>query len=118
MTTALRPGESPPPDAPPAPPTPEPGPTGFGITIEAVPPGYAARLGLGADAGVIITAVQRGGAADRAGLRPGDVIVEADRHPVRSPDEVVAAARDGRAVFLVRRGGAQEYVGLAVGNTQ
>jgi serine protease Do len=118
VTTALRPGESPAPAAPPPAPPPEPGPTGFGITIEAVPPGYAARLGLGAEVGVIIMAVQRGGAADRAGLRPGDVIVEADRRAVRGTDDVVAAARDGRAVLLVRRGAGQEYVGLAIGNTQ
>ena len=117
LTTALRPGEAPP-GPPPPPPPPEPGPTGFGITIEAVPPAYAARMGLGPDGGVAIMAVQRGGAADRAGLRPGDVILEADRRPARGTDDVVAAARDGRAVFLVRRGASQEYVGLAIGNTR
>ncbi len=116
MTTALRPGEAPPPSAPPPPPPPEPGPTGFGITIEAVPPAYAARAGLPQGEGAIIMAVQRGGAADRAGLRPGDVIVMADGQTVRSPQDVVAAAQDGRAVFLLRRGAAQEFVGVAVGN--
>ena len=118
VTTALRPGESPPPAAPPPPPPPTPGPTGFGITIETLPPAYAARLGLGPVGAVVIMGVQRGGAADQAGLRPGDVILEADRRPVRGTDDVVAAARDGRAVFLVRRGASQEYVGLAIGNTQ
>ena len=116
MSTALRPGESPPPSAPPAPAPVEPGPTGFGITIESVPPDYAARVGLPQREGALIMAVQRGGAADRAGLRPGDVILDADGHVVRSPDDVVSAARDGRAVFLIRRGAAQEFVGLAVGN--
>ncbi len=118
VTTGLRPGEAPPPSAPPPPPPAEPGPTGFGITIEALPPQLAPRIGLEPGIGVVIRAVQRGGAADRAGLRPWDVVVEADRRPVRGTDDVVAAARDGRAVFLVRRGATQEYVGLAVGNTQ
>ena len=118
VTTALRPGESAPPNAPPPAPPAEPGPTGFGITIEALPPAYSARLGLPPEGGVIIMAVQRGGAADRAGLRPGDVIVEADRQPARDTDAVVAAARDGQAVFLVRRGATQQYVGLAIGNTR
>ncbi|MBK6532172.1 MAG: PDZ domain-containing protein [Deltaproteobacteria bacterium] len=88
------------------------------MTIETLPPAYAARLGLGPVGAVVIMGVQRGGAADQAGLRPGDVILEADRRPVRGTDDVVAAARDGRAVFLVRRGASQEYVGLAIGNTQ
>ena len=118
VITALRPGESAPPNAPPPAPPAEPGPTGFGITIEALPPAYAARLGLSTEGGVIIMAVQRGGAADRAGLRPGDVIVEADRQPANDTDAVVAAARDGQAVFLVRRGATQQYVGLAIGNTR
>ena len=118
VITALRPGESAPPNAPPPAPPAEPGPTGFGITIEALPPAYAARLGLSTQGGVIIMAVQRGGAADRAGLRPGDVIVEADRQPANDTDAVVAAARDGQAVFLVRRGATQQYVGLAIGNTR
>jgi S1-C subfamily serine protease len=64
---------------------------------------------------VVILEVHRGGAADRAGLRPGDVILQADGRDVRSTDDVIQAARDGRAVFLVRRGNAQEYVGLNTG---
>ncbi len=118
VTTGLRPGEAPPPSAPPPPPPAEPGPTGFGITIEALPANFAARLGVPAGLGVIIMEVWRGLAADRAGLRPGDVILEADRQPVRGTDDVMASARDGRAVFLIRRGMGQEYVGLAVGNAQ
>ncbi len=114
LTTALRPGESPAPRAPPPPPAPEPGPTGFGMGIDAVPAFLAARYNLGAGEGVVIVEVQRGGAADRGGLRPGDVILRADGQPVRRVEDVIAAARDGRAVFLVRRGMAQEFIGLQI----
>jgi len=115
VTTALRPGETLPSGPPPAAAPPEPGPTGFGVYIDAIPPVGAQRLGLPPGVGVVILEVHRGGAADRAGLRPGDVILQADGRDVRSTDDVIQAARDGRAVFLVRRGNAQEYVGLNTG---
>jgi putative serine protease PepD len=38
-------------------------------------------------------AVQAHGPADRAGLRSGDVIIEADRHPITSADELIVAIR-------------------------
>jgi len=114
MVTALRPGEAPPPSAPPPPPAPEAGPTGFGMGIDAVPPFLAQRYGLAPGEGVVIVEVQRGGAADRSGLRPGDVIVQADGQPVRNVESVIASAQDGRAVFLVRRGTAQEFIGLQI----
>lgn len=114
FATTLRPGESPAPPGPPPAPPPEPGPTGFGMGIDAVPPFLAERYGLEAGTGVVIVEVQRGGAADRAGLRPGDVIVQADGQPVRNIESVIEAARDGRAVLLVRRGTAQEFIGLRI----
>jgi serine protease Do len=58
--------------------------------------------------GVVVTAVEPGSAAEEAGLRRGDVIVEVDRKAVRGVDEykkALAAVRKGRGVlFLVRRG--------------
>ncbi|MEZ4408252.1 MAG: trypsin-like peptidase domain-containing protein [Polyangiales bacterium] len=116
VTTAMRPGESAAPATPPATPAAEPGPTGFGISIENLPAAYAQRMGLPQGTGVLIAQVQRGGAADRSGLRPGDVVLQADGREARSTDVVVEAARDGRAVLLVRRGRAQEFVGVYTGN--
>jgi putative serine protease PepD len=51
--------------------------------------------------GVVIAAIQRGGPADRAGLRPGDVITAVDGKPTRTSDELasaLAALRPGRIV--------------------
>lgn len=112
LTTIARPGDRAVP--PPPPPTPDPEPTGFGMVIDAMNPVIAQRAGLVGNQGVVIVQVHRGGAADRAGLRPGDVILMADGAAVAAPDAVVAAARDGRAVLLVRRGQSQEFVGLSV----
>jgi S1-C subfamily serine protease len=113
VTTGLRPGDAvrshtPPQWAPVA----DPEPSGVGITINPVPPFAAQRLGLPRGIGVMITDVLRGGAADRAGLRVGDVIVEADGNPVRVPEDLVSAVRDRQVVMLVRRNATQEYVGI------
>ena len=66
--------------------------------------------------GVVVTAVEPGSAADEAGIRRGDVIVEVDRKPIRSLDEykkTVAAIRKGKGVlFLVRRGESTLFLAL------
>ena len=39
----------------------------------------------------MVTDVVSGSPAERAGLKPGDVIVEVDRQPIASSDDAVAA---------------------------
>lgn len=64
----------------------------------------------------MVTAIEPGSAADEAGIRRGDVIVEVDRKLVRNLDEykkAVAAIRKGRGVlFLVRRGDSTLFLAL------
>ncbi|MEZ4390461.1 MAG: trypsin-like peptidase domain-containing protein [Polyangiales bacterium] len=112
VTTALRPGAQPARGAPSMAVPPDPAPESFAMTIADLAPGYAQQLGIPAGQGVVITEVQRAGAADRAGLLPGDIILRADGAPVTGARVVVDAARDGYAVLLVRRGRLQEFVGL------
>jgi serine protease Do len=52
--------------------------------------------------GAVITEVQAGSAADRAGLQPGDVIREIDKKPVASVDDAMAAMHDGKKTHLLR----------------
>ena len=63
----------------------------MGVALQNVTPSLAERLNLGVEAGVLITTVERGSAADRAGLQgglggnssgTGDVIVALDGEPV------------------------------------
>jgi putative serine protease PepD len=53
--------------------------------------------------------VSPGGPADKAGIRPGDVILEFDGRPVNDPDNLVVAIRaknvGDKVVLKVRRGG-------------
>jgi len=88
----------------------------LGMTVQKLTPQIAESLGLDKTEGVVVTAVEPGSAADEAGIRRGDVIVEVDRKPIRSLDEykkTVAAIRKGKGVlFLVRRGESTLFLAL------
>jgi serine protease Do len=63
--------------------------------------------------GVVVTDVQPFGAAARAGVRPGDVVMEVNRTPVASVEGFHAAAGEGEGVLLlVWRGGRTRWVVL------
>ena len=79
----------------------------LGMAVKDLTPEFAERLGLEEEeeSGVLISEVQRGSPAARAGLRPGDLIIEIDREPVdgvREYQEAIGKA-DGRALLLIRR---------------
>jgi serine protease Do len=63
----------------------------LGLDIAAMDSDVAARLGLEGTEGVVITSVQDGSPADRAGLSPGMVIVQVGQKKVTSVDEFQAA---------------------------
>jgi serine protease Do len=88
----------------------------LGMTVQKLTPQLAENLGLDKTDGVVVTAVEPGSAADEAGIRRGDVIVEVDRKPVRGVEEyrkAIAGSRKGRGVlFLVRRGESTLFLAL------
>jgi serine protease Do len=88
----------------------------LGMTVQKLTPQIAESLGLEKADGVVVSAVDPGSAADEAGIRRGDVIVEVDRKPIRSIDEykkAVAGIRKGKGVLLlVRRGESTLFLAL------
>jgi serine protease Do len=84
----------------------------WGMAVESLPAGEARRLGI--KAGAVVTEVAEGSPADDAGIEPGDVIIEANRHPVASPADLrrALAASGDRALLRIRRGTASIYVEL------
>ena len=81
----------------------------LGITIQNLTPEIAKQLGVSQPSGVVVNQVLPGSAADKAGLKPGDVIVSVDGQPVGSNSElqsVIGVMRVGTAVSLgvVRNG--------------
>ncbi|MGD9505834.1 MAG: DegQ family serine endoprotease [Syntrophobacteraceae bacterium] len=89
----------------------------WGMTIEELTPQIAQGLGVNADQGAVITDVEPGSPADRASLRRGDVIVEVNRHPVKSVQEArdrmtEAEKSKGSMLLLVQRDKGKFYAAL------
>jgi len=80
----------------------------LGITVEKVTSDIARQLGLRNPAGVIITRVAPGSAAQQAGLTEGDIILRVGNTLVNDPSEfnrlVSEAAKTGEILLLVREG--------------
>jgi S1-C subfamily serine protease len=75
----------------------------------AIPRRIAHAHGLATDRGLAVTDVSRGGPADRAGVRAGDLIVDFDGIPVRGADDLHRLLTEDRidrtvAVRLLRQG--------------
>ncbi len=88
---------------------------GFGFTLSPLTADVARRLRLPADSdGVLVTDVEQGSTASRAGIARGDVIVQVNRRAVGSPAEANRALNQvpsgGTAFLLIMRNGQQTFV--------
>ncbi|MCD4734338.1 trypsin-like peptidase domain-containing protein [bacterium] len=86
----------------------------LGLAVQSLDDDLAAELGLSVPQGVVVTDVERGSAADEAGIYRGDVILQYDREDVSDAEHfssltrmveegepiLVLIWRDGRTVFL------------------
>lgn len=91
----------------------------LGITIQPMTADLAEAFRLQTTAGVVVSSVERGGPADRAGLRSGDVILEYDGKPITGSAELprlVAKTQPGSTVQLsVWREGIRREMAIKVG---
>ncbi len=91
----------------------------MGIEAQELNQELAASFGLQAPTGVIIAGVVPGGPADRAGLQPGDVLLEVDGQPVLDPRRTmsdIAAVEPGTELPLtVVRGGERRELTIELG---
>jgi serine protease Do len=80
----------------------------LGISVRAITPDMADRLGIPANKGVIVSDVKPGSFAEDIGFSRGDVILEVNKQPVNSEDDfrrVTGQLKSGQdVVFLVRQG--------------
>ncbi|MEZ5307545.1 MAG: Do family serine endopeptidase [Pyrinomonadaceae bacterium] len=88
----------------------------LGVSVQPVTPDLAARYKIPASVkGLVITEMDRNGAAARSGVQPGDVIMEVNRIPVESTDDMRSAlgkAGNGAVVLLINRAGTTVYVSI------
>ncbi|MFF4209867.1 trypsin-like peptidase domain-containing protein [Streptomyces sp. NPDC001796] len=90
----------------------------IGVTLDMNYTGDGARVGAkGAGGGPAVT---RGGAGDKAGVKPGDVITEVDGVRVHSGEELIIRTRahrpGDRLELTVVRGGAERRITLVLGS--
>jgi serine protease Do len=85
----------------------------LGVMIQEITPQLKAHLKLSRDKGVLITEVIEGGPAERAGLRPGDLVLEFNGKPLQTRRELrwqASLAGVGRDIPMRIARGQSEYV--------
>ena len=93
----------------------------IGVVIQEVTKELAESFGLPKAAGALVNSVEKGGAADKAGIQTSDVILKFDNKEVASSNELprlVAATRPGSKVTVqVWRKGEKKDLQIVVGET-
>ncbi len=88
----------------------------FGLTVQDLTPELREQLKLDSVDGVVVSGVDDAGPAARAGIRPGDVITEVNREPVKSTRDFTRSLGQSRPganlLLLVRREGNSRFVVL------
>ena len=83
-----------------------------GLLVEPLPRTRRERLGL--DAGVLVRKAE--GAAQRAGIEPGDIILSVNARPVATPhalhEDLRAAGKGAAVALLIQREGARSFIAL------
>jgi len=86
--------------------------SGLGLSVRDLTAAQAQQLGLPSKPLPIITTISPGSSADRAGLKPGDVIVEADGVQDPTSAQLSEQAKDGQLLVRVRRRDASFYAAM------
>ncbi len=90
----------------------------LGVTVAPLTDTARAEIGISKDvSGVVVTSLNQEGAAAKAGLRVGDVIVKVGGQEIESPRELKAALTSEKtdpALVLINRGGNQLFVAIEI----
>jgi serine protease Do len=94
------------------------GDSGLGITVTDLDEEIMYKYNIRDKAGVLITNVAPASPAEKAGLAPGDLVIEVEKTPVKNTLDYNKALKElekNRTIlFLIKRGGAQQYVIIKV----
>ena len=91
----------------------------IGVEVQEITPPVAESFKLQSTRGALVAGVLRGGPADKAGVRPGDVLVEVEGKPVADPTSmlnlIAALAPGNSARMKLRRAGKDVDTNITVG---
>jgi len=91
----------------------------IGVELQEISPPLAESFRLGAQRGALIAGVLRGGPADKAGIKPGDVVIEIQGKPVADPtamlNMIAALAPGSPAKMKLKRQGQDVDATTSVG---
>ena len=89
----------------------------FGFSVQELTPELREQLKVQAEGGVVVSGVEDGGPAARAGLRAGDVVTEVNRERVRRVTDFTRllgqTRRGSNLLLLVQRDGGSRFVVVA-----
>jgi serine protease DegQ len=91
----------------------------IGVEVQEITPPVAESFKLGTTRGALIAGVLRGGPADKAGVKPGDILLEVEGKPVGDPaamlNLVAALAPGASATMKLKRNGQDVEASVTVG---
>ena len=91
----------------------------MGSQVQDITPELARQMRLPDTQGVLVSQVEPGQAASRAGIRRGDVVIEMDRQPVRNKedyDRIASQLQNKDSVLmLIKRNGSSMYIPVQLG---
>jgi len=91
----------------------------IGVEVQEITPPIAESFKLGGTRGALIAGVLRGGPADKAGVKPGDVLTDVEGKPVADPTamlNLIAALAPGKpATVRLKRNGHEVDATITVG---
>ena len=92
--------------------------TDLGMGVDNILEKYQRQFQLRDRTGVVVVTVTPGGAAEKAGIQPGDIIKELNRFSVRNMSDYRTILRQLKAgaslLLLIRRAGNSFYVTMSV----
>jgi len=94
----------------------------LGVRVMTLTSDAAKALGLTSTSGALVTEIQKGSPAEKAGLKEGDVILKIGRYDVRSSDELVSIIRTykpgDKVKIVVERKGKTLELEVALGSME